>query len=85
MFIHYSLAARKTVVYWDMVDYPVPKDVDVASLHSRIESILHDLGCQEVSIMAYGYKNWFSDELKRKFMDAKIFVDYLPEGELITF
>lgn len=72
---------RKTVVYWDMVDYPVPKDVDVASLRSRIESILHDLGCQEVSIMAYCYKNWFSDELKRKFMDEKIFVDYLPEGD----
>ena len=35
--------------------------------------------------MAYVYKNRFSDEQERKFMDAKTFVDFLPEGELIPF
>ncbi|CAH8387808.1 unnamed protein product [Eruca vesicaria subsp. sativa] len=72
----------KTVVYWDVADYPVPKDVDdLSSLHRRIESILLELGCQEVSVVVYVYKNRFSDEMERKFMDAKIFVDFLPQGE----
>ncbi|XP_013645738.2 uncharacterized protein LOC106350393 [Brassica napus] len=71
-------------VYWDVADYPVPKDVDLDSLRMRIESILHDLGCPEVSIVAYVYKNRFSDEQERKFKDAKIFVDFLPEGDDIA-
>ncbi|CAH8337252.1 unnamed protein product [Eruca vesicaria subsp. sativa] len=73
----------KTVMYWDVADYPVPKDLvdDIGSLHRCIESILLYLGCHEVSIVAYVYKNRFSDEMERKFTDAKIFVDSLPEAE----
>lgn len=57
------MADRKTVVYWDVEDYPVPNDIYIDSLRRDIESILLDLGCEEVSIVAYVYKNRFSDEL----------------------
>ncbi|WZZ88025.1 hypothetical protein YC2023_116604 [Brassica napus] len=35
---------RKTVVYWDVEDYPVPNDIYIDSLRRDIESILLDLG-----------------------------------------
>lgn len=82
MCIRSPCAVSKTVVFWDVEDYPIPIDSDPVSIDKEIRSIL--TGAEyggEVSINAYIDKKMLSDELRRKYCDAGITVNSIPEGE----
>lgn len=84
----WNLADANTCVFWIVEDYPISNGLDLCSLKEKIKSaLLENLGILgDVSIQAYGDKNTFSDdELLRKFSDAEIKTDLLPEGESVSF
>ncbi|XP_019088961.1 PREDICTED: uncharacterized protein LOC109127880 [Camelina sativa] len=69
-------AGRKTCVFWDLEDYPIPDGVDPASFYLNIKEAIKKLGChEEVSIQAYVPDD---DELRRKYEDAGFIIKSDP-------
>ncbi|CAH2074124.1 unnamed protein product [Thlaspi arvense] len=61
----------KTCVFWDVVDYPIAKGVDPASIRGSIKEAIHEKqegGDGEVTVYAYGDKSTTVSE--REFADA---------------
>ncbi|KAG7569463.1 NYN domain limkain-b1-type [Arabidopsis thaliana x Arabidopsis arenosa] len=71
---------RKTGVFWDVDDSPLPNDLDPQSIYQKIKTALEEkeyLG--EMTIWAYADKITFSDDLMDEYRKAKIY--FLPGGD----
>ncbi|CAL9235840.1 unnamed protein product [Arabidopsis halleri] len=71
---------RKTGVFWDVDDSPLPNDLDPQSIYQKIKTALEEkeyLG--EITIWAYADKITLSDDLMDEYRKAKIY--FLPGGD----
>ncbi|KAG7569446.1 NYN domain limkain-b1-type [Arabidopsis thaliana x Arabidopsis arenosa] len=72
-----------TRVYWDVVDYPIPEDMEPNCIYQKLESALRLKGyINEMSIWAYTDKITFSGLLEKGLVEkyAKSKIYFLPGG-----
>lgn len=69
-----------TVVYWDLEDYPIPKDIDPCSIYQNIETALSEIGYRDMPLKIWAYcdKTDENEELNtsEEFFEAGFFFSH---------